>query len=130
MGGEFGGLVLIGIAMLSGVALATYSPADLVFELAPVANRAGPVGATIAGWLFGAVGWGAVVVVAAVGWVGGCLVLGRGLPRVDSRFSVGSTFLLVSVATLPPAPIPKPVMPSLVLITVMIADGIWENGPP
>ncbi len=102
MGGEFGGLVLIGTAMLSGVALATYSAADPVFELAQVANRAGPVGATIAGWLFGAVGWGAVVVVAAVGWVGGCLVLGRGLPRVDSRFSVGSTFLLVSVATLPP----------------------------
>ncbi|MFP6629625.1 MAG: DNA translocase FtsK 4TM domain-containing protein [Myxococcota bacterium] len=102
VGGEFGGLVLIGIALLAGVALATYSPEDPVFALAEVANRAGPAGATLAGWLFDAVGWGAVVVVAAVGWVGGCLVLGRGLPRVDSRFSIGSTLLLVSAATLPP----------------------------
>lgn len=88
--------------MLSGVALGTYSPADPVFELVAVSNRAGPVGATLAGWLFGAVGWGAVVVVAAVGWLGGSLVMGRGLPRVDSRFSVGTTLLLLSLATLPP----------------------------
>ena len=50
VGAEFGGLVLIGIALLSGVALATYSPADPVFALADVANRAGPAGATLAGW--------------------------------------------------------------------------------
>jgi len=102
MGGEFGGLALIGTALLSGVALATYSAADPVFELVAVSNRAGPVGATIAGGLFSFVGWGAVVVVAAVGWLGGCLVLGRDLPRVDSRFSVGTTLLLLSAATLPP----------------------------
>ena len=101
MGGEFGGLVLIGTALLSGVALATYSVMDPVFELVQVSNRAGPVGATIAGWLFSSLGWGAVVVVAAVGWLGGCLVLDRGLPRVDSRFSVGTTLLLLSAATLP-----------------------------
>ena len=36
---------------------------------------------------------------------------------------------MISVATLPPAPIPNPVMPSSVLMTAMMADGICANGP-
>jgi S-DNA-T family DNA segregation ATPase FtsK/SpoIIIE len=102
MGGEFAGLVLIGTALLSTLALATYSPDDPLLTLAPVANRAGAAGATLAGWLFGAAGWGAVVVVGAMGWLGGRLVLGRGVPRLDSRFWVGGTMLLVAAASLPP----------------------------
>ena len=101
-GGELLGLALIGTALLGSLAVATYSPQDPILTLAPVANRAGATGATLAGWLFGAVGWGSVVVVAAMGWLGGRLVLGRGVPRAGSRFWVGSVLLLVAAATVPP----------------------------
>ncbi len=101
-GGELVGLALIGSALLAALAIATYSPQDPILTLAPVANRAGAAGATLAGWLFGSVGWGAIVVVGATGWLGGCLVLGRGVPRADSRFWVGSMLLLVATATVPP----------------------------
>ena len=102
MGGEFAGLALIGTALLASLALATYSPDDPIASLSPVANRAGAAGATIAGWLFGVVGWGSVVVVASMGWVGGRLVMGRGIPRPDSRFWVGTGLLLAAAASLPP----------------------------
>jgi hypothetical protein len=36
---------------------------------------------------------------------------------------------MISAATLPPAPWPKPVIPRLVLITTTIELGSWENGP-
>lgn len=101
-GGELVGLALIGGALLAALAIATYSPQDPILTLAPVSNRAGAAGATLAGWLFGTVGWGAIVVVGAAGWLGGCLVLGRGVPRADSRFWVGSMLLLVATATVPP----------------------------
>ncbi len=102
MGGEFAGLVLLATALLAGLALATYSPEDPIARLAPVANRAGAAGATIAGWLVGAMGWGGVVVVGAMGWLGGRLVMDRGIPRLDSRFWVGTTLLLVAASSLPP----------------------------
>ena len=66
VGLEFAGVVLLALALLSSLALATYSPSDAVFRLEKVANRAGVVGATLAGWLFAGVGHGAVVIVVAV----------------------------------------------------------------
>ena len=66
MGTEFAGLLLVGIALLATLGVATYSPDDPVLALEPVANRAGAAGATIAGLLFRGVGWGAVVVVASL----------------------------------------------------------------
>jgi len=99
---EFAGLGLLGMALLSTLALATYSPADPVFELANVVNRAGVVGATLAGWLFGAIGWGAPVAVGCAAWVGGRLVLGMGVPGPRSRFWPGAILLLISLTSLPP----------------------------
>ena len=37
---------------------------------------------------------------------------------------------MISTAALPPAPIPKPVMPWSVLMMAMIAEGSCSNGPP
>ncbi len=101
LGGEFAGLALIGTALLGGLALATYSPHDPVGSLEPVMNRAGAAGATLAGWLFGGFGWGGAVVVGSMGWLGGRLVMGRGVPRADSRFWVGSALLVIAAASLP-----------------------------
>jgi len=95
------GLGLIALALLATLAIATYSPADPVFELSPVANRAGVVGATLAGALFAAFGYGAVVAVGAGAWLGCLLVLGRGLPSLASRFWLGALLLLLSLAGLP-----------------------------
>jgi S-DNA-T family DNA segregation ATPase FtsK/SpoIIIE len=102
IGGEFVGLGLLGFAAIGLLALGTYSSADPLFELAPVANRAGVVGASLAGGLVGLLGGGAVVFVAAVAFLGGMLVLGRGVPSLASRFWIGSALLIVSIATLPP----------------------------
>ncbi len=99
---EFAGLGLLGMALLSTLALATYSPADPIFEFTNVVNRAGVVGATLAGWLFGAIGWGAPVAVACAAWVGGRLVLGLGVPDPRSRFWPGAILLLIALASLPP----------------------------
>ncbi|MBW2420667.1 MAG: DNA translocase FtsK 4TM domain-containing protein [Deltaproteobacteria bacterium] len=98
---EFVGLSLLGLALYACLALATYSPTDPIFQITPVVNRAGVVGATMAGWLFGAFGWGALVVVAGAAWLGGRLVLGLGAPRFTSRFWYGGALLLVSLACLP-----------------------------
>ncbi len=99
---ECAGLVLVGAALLFALGLATFSPDDPVFENAPVANRAGVVGASAAALLFGTLGMGAVVVVGALGFLGLRLVLGHGVPRLASRFWVGVPLLLVATATLPP----------------------------
>ena len=93
---------MLGLALLVGLALATFSIADPVFETGPVSNRAGLFGAGAAALLFGTLGIGAVVVVGAVGVFGARLVLGFGIPRLASRFWVGAPILLVTVATLPP----------------------------
>lgn len=96
------GVGLLGLALLVGLALATFSIADPVFETGPVSNRAGLFGAGAAALLFGTLGIGAVAVVGAVGVFGARLVLGFGIPRLASRFWVGAPILLVTVATLPP----------------------------
>ena len=49
LGGEVVGLLLLVCVMLACLAVATYSPADPILRLLPVENRAGAVGATVAG---------------------------------------------------------------------------------
>ena len=48
---ECAGVALIGVALLLGLALASFSPADPIFESAPVENRAGIFGASAAALL-------------------------------------------------------------------------------
>jgi S-DNA-T family DNA segregation ATPase FtsK/SpoIIIE len=96
------GVALIGLAALLALALGTFAPSDPVFESGPVANRAGVIGAAAAALLFGILGLGAVVLVAALAILGGRLALGLGLPRLASRFWVATCLLLVAAAALPP----------------------------
>jgi len=101
-GREIVGLVLIGLALLSTLALATHAPEDPVAALVPVRNAAGPAGATLAGWLLHSLGAGAFVLVAAGAFLGGRLVMGLGLPGLLTRFWVGAALLMPAVASLPP----------------------------
>jgi S-DNA-T family DNA segregation ATPase FtsK/SpoIIIE len=96
------GIGLVGAALLAGLALASHAPADLAVGSGAIANRAGVIGAAIAALLFGVAGWGAVIPVLAIAWIGGRLVLDHGLPPLASRFWVAVPLLLVSIATLPP----------------------------
>jgi DNA segregation ATPase FtsK/SpoIIIE, S-DNA-T family len=102
---EAGGIFLVGSAALAALALATYSPEDPPFSwplATNVVNQAGPLGASLAFGLFWLMGMGSIVFVAALGFLGGSLILGQGVPPLRSRFWVGSGFLIVSVACLPP----------------------------
>ncbi len=96
------GLLLIGTALLTGLALWTASSADPVFRLERVHNAAGPVGATLASLLrrgLGATGWLGPVALALAGlrlcFVGtaarlprrfwsGALLVGAALPSLAS----------------------------------------------
>jgi S-DNA-T family DNA segregation ATPase FtsK/SpoIIIE len=99
---ESAGLLLAGSALFFGLSLATFSAQDPIFEGGAVANRMGPVGAASAALLFGTLGAGAWVAVAALGSLGLRLVLGLGLPRATSRFWVATPLLLAAAAALPP----------------------------
>jgi len=99
---EVVGIGLLGLAALATLALATYSPTDPLLALEQVDNAAGIVGANLAGALIESLGWGGVVLVASLGFLGGRLVLGQGLPGATSRLWVGSALLIVAAATLPP----------------------------
>ena len=82
VGTEFIGVVLLGIAAIAMLALATYSPADAVFELVPVSNRAGVVGADGA-----SVGGGSGQVINVNnGWIAG-----GDFTSLDSRISTVET---------------------------------------
>ncbi len=98
---ECAGVALLGVALLAALGLATFDPADPILSRAAVANRAGVVGATSAALLLRAFGLGAWVVAAALGLLGGRLVLGRGIPGPLSRFWIASATLLAAIATLP-----------------------------
>jgi len=95
------GVGLVGIALLVALGLASYDPADPVFSRAAVANQAGMLGATAASLLLRSLGAGAWVVTAALGILGGRLVLGRGIPGPMSRFWPAGGLLLAASATLP-----------------------------
>ena len=101
-GSEILGLVLIGLALLSTLALATYAPEDPVARLVEVGNSAGPVGATLAGFLLSAFGAGSIILVAACAFLGGRLVMSLGFPSLFSRFWIGAALLIPSMAVLPP----------------------------
>ena len=94
------GIAFIGVALLSAVALWSYDPSDPVLA-GPVQNVAGVLGALIASLLQRSVGYGALLVVAAVAVLGLRLIAGRGLPAPGSRFWVGAPLLLAALATLP-----------------------------
>ncbi len=101
-GSEIAGLILIGLSLLATLALATYAPEDPIAKLVEVRNSAGPVGATLAGWLLGAFGSGAIVLVASCAFLGGRLVMSLGFPGLFSRFWIGAALLIPTVALLPP----------------------------
>ncbi|MBW2267616.1 MAG: DNA translocase FtsK 4TM domain-containing protein [Deltaproteobacteria bacterium] len=96
------GVALIGLALLLGLALGSFDPADPAFEALPVANRAGVFGASSAALLFGTLGLGSLVCVVGMGYLGLRLVIARGVPSPRSRFWVGAVLLLVATATFPP----------------------------
>lgn len=101
-GSEIAGLILIGLSLLATLALATYAPEDPIAKLVEVRNSAGPVGATLAGWLLGAFGSGAIVLIASCAFLGGRLVMSLGFPGLFSRFWIGAALLIPTVALLPP----------------------------
>jgi S-DNA-T family DNA segregation ATPase FtsK/SpoIIIE len=95
------GLLLIGLGLLSALALGTYDPADPPFRLVPVENAAGVAGASIARLLVGALGFGAAVPVLAVLALGvRCLTHGR-LQLGAGRFWLGLLLVLAALSTLP-----------------------------
>ncbi|MEE2679804.1 MAG: DNA translocase FtsK 4TM domain-containing protein [Myxococcota bacterium] len=96
------GVALLGLALLLVLGLWTFVPEDPVFETGAVANRAGVFGATSAAILFGLLGLGSTVLVAALGYIGLRLLLARGLPPPTSRFWVGAVLLVLALATFPP----------------------------
>jgi S-DNA-T family DNA segregation ATPase FtsK/SpoIIIE len=96
------GFGLLAASLLAILALATYSPADPIFERAEVANRAGVIGAAVAAILFRTLGYASVVLVIASGVIGARLILGRGFPGPTSRFWVSTVALLLSISTLSP----------------------------
>ncbi len=101
-GSEIVGLVLIGLSLLATLALATHAPGDPIGKLVEVSNRAGPVGATLAGLLLSGLGAGSIVLVAACAFLGGRMVMSLGLPTLFSRFWIGTALLIPTVAVVPP----------------------------
>jgi S-DNA-T family DNA segregation ATPase FtsK/SpoIIIE len=96
------GFGLLAASLLAILALATYSPADPIFERAEVANRAGVIGAAVAAVLSRTLGYASAVLVIASGVIGARMILGRGFPGPTSRFWVSTVALLLSISTLSP----------------------------
>ncbi len=96
------GFILLGVSLLALLALATYSPADPIFERAEVTTRAGVFGAAVAEILFRTLGYASAILVIAVGVLGARLILGRGVPGLTSRFWLSTVALLLSISTLSP----------------------------
>ena len=110
------GLVVIGLALITGISLVTYTPSDPSFALEPVDNGAGAVGATLASALLGAVGAGAAVVVAGLFVAGLRLLLGGRIQLPGARFWVGATLLFAATMTIP------------ALLASMSANFGWASG--
>jgi len=102
IGGEAAGLGLLATAALACLALATYSPEDPILSLVPVANRAGALGATLAGALMRGIGLGSVALVGAIAVLGCRLILGMGIPGLFSRFWVGTATLALALSAAAP----------------------------
>ena len=98
---EISGVVLLSLAALLTLALATYSASDPLLTIAPVSNAAGLVGANLGGGLLWLLGWGSVIGVATLALLGGSLALGRGFAGLGIRVWVGAFLLMLALATLP-----------------------------
>ena len=93
------GLVLTATAALAILAMATYDPGDPLFRVTEVANRAGVVGAALAGAIHWAVGWGGgAILVGSLAVIGVQLML-RDAP--SARFCWGATALFLVATTVP-----------------------------
>ena len=99
---EISGVVLLGLAALMTLALATYSASDPLFRMAPVSNAAGLLGANLGGGMLWLLGWGSVIGVAAMALLGVSLSIGRGFSGLGTRVWVGAFLLMLALATLPP----------------------------
>jgi len=95
------GVAAVAFAAFALLALFTYAPSDPIFEWVAVANRAGVVGATLAGVLSRATGAAAFFLVGIVAVLGVRLLLHRGLPAWNSRFSFGVALMMLAVLALP-----------------------------
>jgi hypothetical protein len=96
------GVFALGLAAIAALALASYEPADVPFQLGPAQNAAGPLGATLAALLRGSVGAGAFVLVPALALLGVRLLLGPRIHALRPRFWVGTALLVAVLASLPP----------------------------
>jgi DNA segregation ATPase FtsK/SpoIIIE, S-DNA-T family len=96
---EAGGVLLVGVVVLSAVALWSYDASDAVFALTKVSNEAGVLGASIGGGLMrvaGVAAWGIVLALAAIALqlvTGGRLVVPR-------RFWIAGMVSFAAVASL------------------------------
>jgi len=95
------GLLLIGLGLLSALAIATYESADPAFRFAPVANAAGVAGASIARVLVGNFGLAAVIAVFVLLALGTHLVTRGRLRLPPARFWLAAGLLGMTVCTLP-----------------------------
>ena len=73
---EGSGVAALGLAAIAALALASFDPGDVPFQLGPARNAAGPLGASLAVLLRGSVGAGAFVLVPALALLGVRLLLG------------------------------------------------------
>jgi DNA segregation ATPase FtsK/SpoIIIE, S-DNA-T family len=95
------GLFLLGLGLLSALALGTYDPADPSFRFVPVENAAGVAGASIARLLVGSLGFGAAVPVLAVLALGVRFLTHGRLQFPSRRFWLGILLVLVALSTTP-----------------------------
>jgi len=95
------GLILLGLGLLSALALGTYDPADPSFRFVPVENAAGVAGASIARLLVASLGFGAAVPVLAVLALGVRFVTHGRLQFPNRRFWLGIALVLAALSTIP-----------------------------
>ncbi len=97
LAGEALGLGLIALALVATLALWSYAPGDPIFRLDPVENRAGAVGATLAGLLRRGFGSVSILFVAVTALLGARLLLARRPP--GPRFWLGGVLVVLAGAT-------------------------------
>jgi S-DNA-T family DNA segregation ATPase FtsK/SpoIIIE len=99
---EATGVVLLGLAIFSAIALWSYAPGDPLWSADRVANGGGRLGALMAAGLVGSIGLAAHLLVAVVAVIGARLLAGRGLPPASARLRLAIPLLLFPACTMPP----------------------------